>query len=173
MIRLFLRFPPGTLFSDRNAAASSALVTDNPYHIRFDLALLPDHFSVPRADRHFFQAEVLIPTQIPASLVSFYTVSSSVSRHFVCKEVTGASGLRPEITASSDLRFEVTGPSGFAGGFTASSDPPSEVTAPSDLSLGVTASSESKEVTAPSDLALRLLPFRPQCCCGSEHAVCA
>ena len=41
--------------SFRNAAASSALVTDNPSDIRFDIALGSNHFSVPRADRHPFR----------------------------------------------------------------------------------------------------------------------
>ena len=54
----------GTLFS-------SALGTENPFSIRFDLPLLPNHFSVPRADRHFFQAEVLIPVKVAPCLISF------------------------------------------------------------------------------------------------------
>ena len=55
---------PGTRFSDRNAAAHSALISENPSVVRFDIALRTNPSGVPVADRPFFQAEVLIPSKI-------------------------------------------------------------------------------------------------------------
>ena len=163
-VNLGIVLTSGTLFSDRNAAASTALVTDNPSHIRFDVALCSNHFSVSRANRHFFQAEVLIPSKIPPCFIMFS--DSSTPRSFISNifqdrlgggqlEVTASSGLHTEMTVSSDLSLEVTASSDFKWQeVTASSGLHPEVTASSDLSLEVPASSgfKCREVTASSGL---------------------
>ena len=52
----------GTLFSDRNAAASTAIISSSPSIVRFDIIHHSNQFEVPIVDRAFFQAEVLIRT---------------------------------------------------------------------------------------------------------------
>src|SRR5207244_1784475 len=62
---------PGTLFSDRNAASSSAIVCGNQSVIRFNIVRKPNQFTVSSADRCFFQAEVLIPSEIGPEFIRF------------------------------------------------------------------------------------------------------
>jgi hypothetical protein len=63
-IHLSVVLIPGVLFSDRNATASSAELSDSPGKIRFDVALCLNHFAVPHRDRPFFQAEILVPKRV-------------------------------------------------------------------------------------------------------------
>ena len=60
---------PGTRFSDRNAASSSAVISEDPQVIRFDVIFKPNQFAVPALDRPFFQAEILIPSTVPTSFI--------------------------------------------------------------------------------------------------------
>lgn len=60
---------PGVLFSDRNAAAADAVVSPSPEGIRFDFVLRRDQFAVDKADRRFFQAEVLVPACVPRTFL--------------------------------------------------------------------------------------------------------
>jgi hypothetical protein len=61
----------GTLYSDRNAAATSAVVARSPSVIHFDTVLKSSQFDVEPRDRAFFQAEVLIFSHVPPSFISF------------------------------------------------------------------------------------------------------
>ena len=70
-VNLSVVLTPGTLFSDRNAAAFSAVISDSPSNVRFDVVLCQNQFDLPPTDRRFFQAEVLIPAKVPALLLRF------------------------------------------------------------------------------------------------------
>ena len=70
-INLSVVLIPGTLFSDRNAAANTASISDSVSGIRFDIALCSTQFCVPAADRPFFQAEILVPSNIAPTFIIF------------------------------------------------------------------------------------------------------
>jgi hypothetical protein len=60
-----------TLYSDRNAAAGSAVVSRSPSVVRFDIVLHSSVFDVALKDRPFYQAEVLIRSTVSPSFISF------------------------------------------------------------------------------------------------------
>jgi len=66
---------PGTRFSDRNAASSRAVVSEDPQIVRFDVIFRPSQFAVPTTDRAFFQAEV--PSAVPTSFTNTTPASCS------------------------------------------------------------------------------------------------
>ena len=70
-VHLGVVLTPGTLFRDRNAAANSAVISDNPSITRFEVAMQSHQFALAPADRPFFQAEVLIPFKVSPSFIFF------------------------------------------------------------------------------------------------------
>jgi hypothetical protein len=71
---------PGVLFSDRNAAASDAVISRSPTEIRFDLVRCSSQFAVSLTDRRFYQAEVLVPTSVSPALINPLRLASGVAR---------------------------------------------------------------------------------------------
>jgi hypothetical protein len=61
----------GTLYSDSNAASASAIISGNPSVVRFDIVLCESLFEVPSGLRSFYQAEVLIPSQVAPTFIHF------------------------------------------------------------------------------------------------------
>src|SRR4051812_32429471 len=63
---------PGVLFADRNAAASEAVVSSSP-----EVVLCRDQFAVSSSDRPFYQAEVLVPANVPPHFIHFPSFAAS------------------------------------------------------------------------------------------------
>ena len=59
---------PGTLFSDRNAAAANARTSNHLENTRLDI-VLEDFHKLLDEDKQFFQAEVLIRSRLPPSFI--------------------------------------------------------------------------------------------------------
>jgi hypothetical protein len=100
-----------TLYSDRNAAAAAAVVSRSPTVVRYDVVLRPSVFSVTLKDRPFYQAEVLIRTNVSPSFISFphAPASAFVVPHTKPKEI--AAELKDErlsATESVQVRPEQT-----------------------------------------------------------------
>jgi len=66
---------PGVLFSDCNATRKDAVTSPNPNVVRFDLVKARNQFAVPVEVRHFYQAELLVPSPVPPELIPFPTVN--------------------------------------------------------------------------------------------------
>ena len=64
---------PGVMFSDCNATRRDATVSDRPDMVRFDVVKAKSCFEVPELLRHFYQAEVLVPSPLPPHLIIFPT----------------------------------------------------------------------------------------------------
>ena len=62
---------PGVLFSDCNAIRHDANISEQPEVVRFEIVKTKSVFLVPELLRHFYQAEVLIPSPVPPHLISF------------------------------------------------------------------------------------------------------
>ena len=70
-IKLEVVSRPGVLFSDCNATRHDAKVSDLPDVVRFDTVKAKNYFDIPELLRHYYQAEVLVPSPLPAHLISF------------------------------------------------------------------------------------------------------
>jgi len=70
-IKLEVVSRPGVLFADRNAVRRGALISKSPENIRFDIVRAESAFAIPLQLRHFYQAEVLIPSPLPPHLIIF------------------------------------------------------------------------------------------------------
>jgi hypothetical protein len=64
---------PGVLFSSCNATHHDAVVSEHPDVVRFDIVKAKNYFAVPELLRHFYQAEVLVPSPLPPHLITFPT----------------------------------------------------------------------------------------------------
>ena len=64
---------PGVLFSDCNATRSEAVKSESPDVVRFNVVKAKNQFQVSRIQRHFYQAEVLVPSPVPPHLIVFPT----------------------------------------------------------------------------------------------------
>ena len=62
---------PGVMFSDCNATRNEAVKSVNPDIVRFDIVKAKNQFQVSASLRHFYQAEVLVPSPIPPHLIVF------------------------------------------------------------------------------------------------------
>ena len=62
---------PGVLFSDCNATRRDANLSESPDIVRFEIVKATSCFAVPELLRHFFQAEVLVPSPLPPHLIVF------------------------------------------------------------------------------------------------------
>jgi hypothetical protein len=60
---------PGVLFSDCNATRTGCIVSTSPKIVRFDL-VTKSYFLVDETLKHFYQAEVLVPSPIPPHLIT-------------------------------------------------------------------------------------------------------
>ena len=56
---------PGVMFSNCNATRHDALLSNRPDGIRFDLVKAKNCFEVPQLLRHYYQAEILVPSPLP------------------------------------------------------------------------------------------------------------
>ena len=70
-IKLEVVSRPGVLFSDCNAVRRGAIISQRLDHIHFDIVKAGSAFAIPPALRHFYQAEVLIPSPLPPHLIIF------------------------------------------------------------------------------------------------------
>ena len=64
---------PGVLFSSCNATRHDAVISEHPDVVRFDIVKAKNYFAVPELLRHFYQAEVLVPSPLPPHLITFPT----------------------------------------------------------------------------------------------------
>ena len=71
----------GTLFSDRNATASSVLIGPSPSLVHFETVKKEDHFRVDTSERPYYQAEILIRTWLPPKFISFPEKSQAFVKH--------------------------------------------------------------------------------------------
>ena len=60
---------PGVLFSDCNATRKGCIVSTSPSVVRFDL-VKKRYFEVDESLKHFYQAEVLVPSPLEAHLIT-------------------------------------------------------------------------------------------------------
>jgi hypothetical protein len=66
---------PGVMFSDCNATRHDAIISERPDVIRFDVVKAKSCFAVPELLRHYYQAEILIPSPLPPHLITFPRVN--------------------------------------------------------------------------------------------------
>ena len=71
---------PGVLFSDCNATRRDANLSESPDIVRFEIVKATSCFAVPELLRHFFQAEVLVPSPLPPHLIVFPSQKASKSK---------------------------------------------------------------------------------------------
>ena len=62
---------PNVLFCDRNATRREAIRTATPTAIQFDVVKAKSQYAVNPGMKHLYQAEVLVPSPVPAHLVLF------------------------------------------------------------------------------------------------------
>ena len=62
---------PGVLFSDCNATRHDAVISERPDVVRFEIVKAKSYFAVPELLRHYYQAEVLVPSPLPPHLITF------------------------------------------------------------------------------------------------------
>jgi hypothetical protein len=60
---------PGVLFSDCNATRKGCIVSTSPSVVRFDIVKKP-YFEVDESLKHFYQAEVLVPSPLEPHLIT-------------------------------------------------------------------------------------------------------
>lgn len=60
---------PGVLFSDCNATRKGSIISTSPKIVRFDL-VTKSYFLVDESLKHFYQAEVLVPSPLPPHLIT-------------------------------------------------------------------------------------------------------
>jgi len=60
---------PGVLFSDCNATRKGSIISTSPKVVRFDIVKKP-YFELDESLKHFYQAEVLVPSPLPAHLIT-------------------------------------------------------------------------------------------------------
>src|SRR3982750_2247628 len=58
---------PGVMFSDCNSTRHDAVISEHPGSLRFDVVKAKNCFAVPELLRHFYQAEILVPSPLPTS----------------------------------------------------------------------------------------------------------
>ena len=61
----------GVLFFDCNATCNDAVQSTSPTVVHFDVVKAVNQFAVPIQERHFYQAEVLVPSPLPPDLIVF------------------------------------------------------------------------------------------------------
>jgi hypothetical protein len=76
---------PGVLFADCNATRKGAIISESPNVVRFDVVKKPNHFAVPELLRHFYQAEVLVPSPIPPHLISIPRIKRTLGKPKIAK----------------------------------------------------------------------------------------
>ena len=68
----------GVLFSDCNATRKDAVISPRPEVVRFDVVKALNQFQVKQSLRHFYQAEVLVPSPLPPEfIVDFRNIRAS------------------------------------------------------------------------------------------------
>jgi hypothetical protein len=69
---------PGVKFSNCNATRHDATISDHPDVVRFDVVKAKNCFAVPELLRHFYQAEILVPSPLPPHLITFPTQKANL-----------------------------------------------------------------------------------------------
>jgi ssDNA thymidine ADP-ribosyltransferase, DarT/zinc-binding in reverse transcriptase len=72
---------PGVMFSNCNATRHDATVSEDPEIVRFGIVKKENCFAVPELLRHFYQAEVLVPSPLPAHLIIFPVTRGKTENH--------------------------------------------------------------------------------------------
>ena len=67
---------PNVMFFDRNATKTGAVKSGSADVIRFDVVKAKNQFAVDRSLKHFYQAEVLVPSPVPPELIVFPDTNS-------------------------------------------------------------------------------------------------
>ena len=70
-IKLEAVLKPGVLFFDCNATRRDAVQSSSPNVVRFDVVKAVNQFRITAELRRFYQAEVLVPSPVPANLIVF------------------------------------------------------------------------------------------------------
>jgi len=70
-IKLEVVSRPGVLFFDCNATRHDAVQSSSPTVVHFDVVKAENQFAVAPEKRHFYQAEVLVPSPLPPHLIVF------------------------------------------------------------------------------------------------------
>ena len=70
-VHLDALFRPGAKFSDCNATRRDASIADTPTQVCLALTTQQSAFDVPTHLRKFYQAEVLVPSPVPAEFIIF------------------------------------------------------------------------------------------------------
>ena len=70
-IKLEVVSRPGVLFFDCNATRHDAVESSSPNVVRFDIVKAANQFGVATELRHFYQAEILVPSPVPPDLIVF------------------------------------------------------------------------------------------------------
>ena len=78
-IKLEVVSRPGVIFSDCNATRRDVNLSESPDIVRFEIVKAKSCFAIPELLRHFFQAEVLIPSPLPPHLIVFPSKKASKS----------------------------------------------------------------------------------------------
>src|SRR3954462_2690639 len=69
-IKLEVVSRPGVLFSDCNASRKDVQVSRSPQVVHFDVVKQPNQFGLSTGLRRFYQAEVLVPSPLPPSMIT-------------------------------------------------------------------------------------------------------
>lgn len=74
---------PGTLFSSCNANRHDAFISHSAEVIRFDVISKPNHFipNVLPSDKHFYQAEILIKSNLPTKFIDLFKGKQATNPH--------------------------------------------------------------------------------------------
>ena len=91
---------PGVLFSDCNATRKDAVTSPNPDVVRLDIVKARNQFAVAVKERHFYQAEVLVPSPVPPELIIFPT---SVAEK---KQVESSMPMKPSVQINAEKKVE-------------------------------------------------------------------
>jgi hypothetical protein len=70
-IKLEVVSRPGVLFFDCNATRHDAVQSSSPSVVHFDVVKADNQFAVAPEKKHFYQAEVLVPSPLPPHLIIF------------------------------------------------------------------------------------------------------
>jgi hypothetical protein len=89
-IKLEIVLKTGVLFFDCNATRHDAVQSSSPNVVRFDVVNAANQFRVPEDLRRFYQAEVLVPSPVPADLIVFPADDAKLS--------AGKKELKPKVS---------------------------------------------------------------------------
>ena len=109
------------LFFECNATRHDAVQSSSPNVVRFDIVKAANQFRVSEDLRRFYQAEVLVPSPVPADLIVFPADDAKLS--------AGKKELKPKVSEIEKAESCKTRRSSMSSSISLSSSPTSSSTA--------------------------------------------